>query len=192
MPASAGAPHRLKHTFCFWYLNKKSTKGSAAAASESGGGGHSYEDSIKKLASFSTVEEFWSVYSHLHRPNDLPSSINYHLFREGIAPMWEDPTNAAGGKWMLRLKKGMSSRVWEDVLLAVVGDAFHVGDEICGVVLVTKNGEDVLSVWNKHAHAKDLTTRIRDTLKRILDLPSTAPLEYRPHDLAMKNAQGVR
>lgn len=35
------------------------------------------------------VEEFWSVYSHLKRPNDLPSSINYHLFREGIAPMWE-------------------------------------------------------------------------------------------------------
>lgn len=126
------------------------------------------------------------------RPNDLPSSISYHLFRDGIAPMWEDPNNALGGKWMLRLKKGMASRVWEDCLLAVIGDAFHLGDEVCGVVLVTKNGEDVLSVWNRHAQDKAATTRIQQTLKRILDLPSVQPLEYRPHDLAMKNAQVVR
>lgn len=88
---------------------------------------------------------------------------------------------------MLRLKKGMASRVWEDCLLAVIGDAFHLGDEVCGVVLVTKNGEDVLSVWNRHAQSKEATSRIRDTLKRILDLPSAAPLEYRPHDISLKN-----
>lgn len=35
------------------------------------------------------MEEFWQQYSHLTRPNDLPSSINYHLFRDGIAPVWE-------------------------------------------------------------------------------------------------------
>jgi hypothetical protein len=42
---------------------------------------------------------------------------------------------------MLRVKKGMSSRVWELVVLAVVGDAFGLGGEVCGVVLVTKGGE---------------------------------------------------
>ncbi len=57
------------------------------------------------MASFKTVEEFWSVYSHLMRPNDLPSSINYHLFREGIAPMWEvrtatHKTDSAGRRRM--------------------------------------------------------------------------------------------
>ena len=36
------------------------------------------------------VEQFWSIYSHLKRPTELPSSINFHLFREGITPMWED------------------------------------------------------------------------------------------------------
>jgi len=104
----------------------------------------------------------------------------------------QDPNNAAGGKWMLRVKKGMSSRVWELAVMAVVGDAFGLGAEVCGVVLVTKGGEDVLSVWNRHAHNKEATARVRDTLKRVLELPSASPLEYRPHDLALKNALGVR
>lgn len=93
---------------------------------------------------------------------------------------------------MLRLKKGMSSRVWEECVLAVVGDAFHLGDEVCGVVLVTKNGEDVLSVWNRHANNREALARIRDTLKRLLDLPHASPLEYRPHQEAMKNVHAGR
>lgn len=103
--------------------------------------------------------------------------------------MWEDPANASGGKWMLRLKKGAASRVWEDVLLAVVGDAFHLGDEVCGAVLVSKPAEDVVSVWNRTANNAEARARIRETLRRVLDLPANAPIEYRPHDQAMKNAQ---
>jgi translation initiation factor 4E len=29
---------------------------------------------------------------------EIPNSGNYHLFLEGVKPMWEDPTNAKGGK----------------------------------------------------------------------------------------------
>lgn len=30
-----------------------------------------YNNSIKKLAHFSSIQEFWSVYSHIKRPNEL-------------------------------------------------------------------------------------------------------------------------
>ena len=61
------------------------------------------------------------------RPGDLPPTYDYHLFREGILPAWEDPANANGGKWILRFKKGLASRMWEDTLLAVIGDHFGLG-----------------------------------------------------------------
>ena len=42
-----------------------------------------YEKSIKKIGGFTTVEGFWQMYNHLVRPNDVPHTTDYHLFREG-------------------------------------------------------------------------------------------------------------
>jgi translation initiation factor 4E len=79
---------------------------------------------VKPIATCRTVEEFWRCYSHLVRPNELVnksasgkplSTVNvfqvspsdYHLFKEGISPLWEDEANEKGGKWMVRLRKGL-------------------------------------------------------------------------------------
>ena len=35
------------------------------------------------------VEQFWSFYTHLVRPGDLPDHSDYHLFKDGIKPLWE-------------------------------------------------------------------------------------------------------
>ena len=40
-----------------------------------------------------------------------------------------------GGKWIIRLKKGLASRCWENVVLAMLGEQFMVGEEICGAVI---------------------------------------------------------
>ena len=42
---------------------------------------------------FGSCEQFWSIYSHLVRPGDLSSHSDFHLFKMGIKPMWEDETN---------------------------------------------------------------------------------------------------
>jgi translation initiation factor 4E len=44
---------------------------------------------MKKLAAFSTVEEFFGVYSRMKRPQDLPILTDYFLFKEGLRPTWE-------------------------------------------------------------------------------------------------------
>ena len=36
---------------------------------------HPYENSIKTVAVVKTVEEFWSVYDYLKRPNALPTTV---------------------------------------------------------------------------------------------------------------------
>lgn len=68
------------------------------------------------FCTFVQVQDFWRIYNHLMRPNDLPNTMDYHLFKTGIKPMWEDPANRRGGKWMVRLRKGIASRYWEDLV----------------------------------------------------------------------------
>ena len=47
----------------------------------------------------------------------------------------QDEANRHGGKWIIRLKKGLASRCWENLVLAMLGEQFMVGDEICGAVI---------------------------------------------------------
>ena len=101
-----------------------------------------------------------------------------NVWNAGIEPTWEDPNNAKGGKWIVRLKKGLASRYWEEILLALLGEQFTgiPHDEICGAVVSCRYNEDILSVWNRSATNRDITDRVRESIKRILRLPPTASL----------------
>jgi translation initiation factor 4E len=59
------------------------------------------------------------------------------------------------------LKKGIASRYWEDLLMAILGDQFDVGDEISGAVISIRQNEDILSLWNKSADDGRTNLRIR-------------------------------
>jgi translation initiation factor 4E len=153
-----------------------------------------YESSIKEIAMVSTVEEFWTVYDWLNRPNELPNTTDFHFFRKGIKPTWEDPENVKGGKWLIRLKKGLASRYWEEILLAMVGQQFHgvPAEEINGAVVSIRFGEDIISVWNRTAFDRDLTDKIRDCIKKILRLPSNVHMEYKPHQASLQDKSSFR
>lgn len=99
----------------------------------------------------------------MKRPADYKDvkAVEYHLFKEGISPFWEDSQNKSGGKWMLRLRKGIAARYWEDILLAIIGEQFDVGAEICGAVLSIRNNEDIISVWNKTSENTEAVNKIR-------------------------------
>ena len=126
----------IQNRYCFWFMKRQS------AANKSS---NKYQDNVQKIASFQTVEHFWRIYDHLIRPGDYKSStIDYHLFKNGISPTWEDPNNVKGGKWIVRLKKGISSKYWEELVFAIIGEQFDVGHEICGAVISVRAGEDIL------------------------------------------------
>lgn len=176
----------IQNRYCFWYMRRQG--GSAANKAV-----NKYEDSVKKLGSFQTVEHFWRVYDHLIRPNDHKSStIDYHLFKNGIKPTWEDPQNVRGGKWIVRLKKGLASKYWEELVLAIIGEQFDVGSEICGAVISVRGSEDILSVWNKNADNMEATNKIRDQLRRLLHFPTFIPIEYKKHEDSITDKSSFR
>ncbi|KAG7457065.1 eukaryotic translation initiation factor 4E type 2 [Megalops cyprinoides] len=169
--------HPLQYNYTFWYSRR--TPGRPASS-------QSYEQNIKQIGSFASVEQFWRFYSHMTRPGDLTGHSDFHLFKEGIKPMWEDDANKSGGKWIIRLRKGLASRCWENLILAMLGEQFMVGEEICGAVVSVRFQEDIISIWNKTASDQATTARIRDTLRRVLNLPPNTIMEYKTHTDSIK------
>ncbi|GBG79251.1 hypothetical protein CBR_g29302 [Chara braunii] len=174
--------HPLHNCFVFWYTRRQAGLRTQVA----------YEDSIKKISEFSTVEGFWGSYCHMSRAQDLPNPTDLHLFKKGIRPLWEDAANRSGGKWILRFRKTLSGRYWEDLVMALVGDQLDAGDSVCGAVLSIRFGEDIISVWNRSSSDPQAVMTLKDSIKRHLRLPPQYVMEYKPHDASLKDNSSFR
>ncbi|KAI1338990.1 translation initiation factor eIF4e [Xylariaceae sp. FL0016] len=176
----SSSAHPLRNTWVFWY-RPPITKAN---------GYIEYDKTLHAMMAVKTVEEFWQAYRHLKRPSQLPTVSDYHLFKSGIRPIWEDDENKHGGKWILRLKKGIADRYYEDLLMACAGDQFgDETDELCGIVLSMRNGEDVLSIWTRSTGQKVL--KIRETMRRVLNYPPETRLEFKSHDASMQQRVAI-
>ncbi|KAH8176951.1 eukaryotic initiation factor 4E domain-containing protein [Sarocladium implicatum] len=164
-------PHPLKDSWSFWYRPPISKAH----------GYIEYENTLHGIATVRTAEEFWEIYGHLKRPSTLPVVSDYHLFKKDIRPIWEDDVNRKGGKWVVRMKKGVADRYWEDLLLALIGDQFsEAGDDVCGAVLSMRNGEDILSIWTRTDGGRVL--KVREIMKHVLNFPPNTRVEFKSHD----------
>lgn len=163
--------HALNHPYTFWFFKRSNTRNQ-----------ENYERNIKNLFTVDSVEKFWQYYSHMERPNKLANTADYNMFKTGIKPMWEDEANRRGGKWVLRLKKGLATKFWEDLVLAVIGNQFPDDHDICGIGISVRYHEDILSVWNRNAQDPEAKQRVVDTLRKVLDIDMLTPIEYKTHD----------
>ncbi|XP_021963258.1 eukaryotic translation initiation factor 4E type 2 isoform X2 [Folsomia candida] len=159
--------HKLQYTYGLWYIGKTNYQ--------------QYDFSLKKIGRFASVEQFWALYSHLVRPSDLNSPSDFFVFKDGIKPMWEHKGNRDGGQWLVRLNKGLAARCWENLILAILGEQFDLGDEICGAGVSMRQKKDCISLWNKNCADHEITDRIRDSLRKVLNLPAHIQMEYRYH-----------
>ncbi|XP_045569523.1 eukaryotic translation initiation factor 4E type 2, partial [Salmo salar] len=96
----AAGEHPLQYNYTLWYSRRTPSRPANT---------QSYEQNIRQIGTVASVEQFWKFYSHLVRPGDLTGHSDFHLFKEGIKPMWEDEANKNGGKWIIRLRKGLAS-----------------------------------------------------------------------------------
>ncbi|KAL2760663.1 hypothetical protein ACRALDRAFT_2024600 [Sodiomyces alcalophilus JCM 7366] len=149
-----------------------------------------YAKSLTPLVNCNTLEDFVRGFRHLKHPSELPVGWEYHFFKKGIRPIWEDEVNRNGGKWVLRLKKGIADRYWEDTRFALLGDAFQeVGEEICGGVVSIRNGEDVISIWTRSTGGRVL--KIRETWKNYLQCPPSTVFEFKSHDESIQHRAAI-
>lgn len=116
-----------------------------------------YADATRKVTKFDTVQGFWGIWNGLPQPSELleqkrimrdqsgQPSVTIDalmIFKEGIAPEWEDPKNANGGHFQIQMKPnaggGQIDEYWNNVVLAMVGGSLEPAELITGVRLVDK------------------------------------------------------
>ena len=135
-------------------------------------------DKSNLVTSIGSIEQLWVSLSSIKKTYHLPIGTELLVFKSGINPVWEDPINAKGGRWVFRFNRRYnlpaeqtnvdsikslrqrSSLIWERLLLkTMTGSIIPDGDytpevqdillnDITGLVLSVRKDDDIISIWN--------------------------------------------
>ena len=83
---------------------------------------------------------------------DPLKNLNFQ-FKSGIRPLWEEESNRDGGRWSIRIRRHNTDRYWENAIMAMIGEQFMVGNEICGMVLSLRYPWDQVKYENVKGRA---------------------------------------
>lgn len=172
--------HPLERKWTLWY-----TKPSIAKSTSD------WHSQVTPILLIETVEDFWGMYNNLPSASQLVAKSDFHLFREGVYPEWEDEQNANGGRWMYQSPAGRSKHVgtlWRDLMLAAIGEYLdpEEKDEIMGVVCNAKGKFFRLSIWTRTGENEDMLKKIGESMKEALGLPTDENVEFTKHNDSAK------
>lgn len=193
--AAAGEKHEL-HSAWTIHVNKKPDRGRSRrdVAKQST---DEYLKSLTELGTFKTIEDFWKLYSFLKHATDIPPNYVLSVFRKDLDPAWETFPN--GGCWIIRVSRDHNdpdvlNRLWEELLFAVIGEAFKTPD-LAGVMLLKKSpvesarkggnkdkkqsgsrNRDAVTIWNAGS-SPDSTAymKIGERLRSVCNLDKIEP-----------------
>ncbi|EGV96494.1 Eukaryotic translation initiation factor 4E type 1B [Cricetulus griseus] len=171
--------HPLQYRWVLWFFKNDRSR--------------PWQDNLKPVTKFNTVEDFWAMYSNIKLASKLSSGCDYALFKEGIQPMWEDNRNKRGGRWLLSLAKQQRhielDRLWLETLLCLLGESFEeYSKEVCGAVVNIRTKGDKIAVWTSEAEDQAGVLHIGHVYKERLGLSSKTIIGYQAHaDTAAKS-----
>lgn len=59
------------------------------------------------------------MYDQIFKPSKLPGNADFHLFKAGVEPKWEDPECANGGKWTVTSnRKANLDTMWLETVIS--------------------------------------------------------------------------
>ncbi|KAK1828541.1 eukaryotic translation initiation factor 4E [Podospora conica] len=134
--------HPLSNKWTLWFTKPPSGKGD------------NWNELLKKVITFESVEEFWGIYNNIAPVSDLALKSDYHLFKDGVRPEWEDTQNKHGGKWSYQFKdkRGVNiDEIWLHTMLAAIGETLEDEEdgEVMGVVVNVRKAFFRIGVWTR-------------------------------------------
>lgn len=178
--------HPLQHSWTL-YFDNPALKGRKQS--------NNWEESLEKIYIIKTIEDFWGVWNNILKPQEIPTGSTYHFFKDGIKPMWEDPENKAGGKWVYVVPKQQRDRLnglWLHSMLCMIGEQFDEVDgtndntQVTGAVFSCRNRADKMALWTKNAEEPITCRRIGNKFKSLLECQASASLGYQGHQDALR------
>ena len=135
---------KLQHEYNFWYINMKEQN----------------EWNPENIGTFGTAKDFWRLFQFIKRPTQLTTGSQIFLFRKGIRPEWEDEAFVNGGRFLFKhFRKNhqdMGNKLWEDLVLAFIGEQFTNKDEVLGIMVHLKNGIDGIQLWIRNGRDEQI------------------------------------
>ena len=155
------AKNPLQNQWSMWYYKADRAK--------------TWEENQKEVTTFSTVEDFWSLYNHMEFASKLTVGCDYSLFKSGIMPMWEDPQNKDGGRWLISVEKRFRGvyldTFWLEIMMCLIGEAFsEFGDIVNGAVVNVRHKGDKISLWLTESEDEEAVRSIGKVIKARLGL----------------------
>ncbi|AFP65328.1 eukaryotic translation initiation factor 4E (nucleomorph) [Chroomonas mesostigmatica CCMP1168] len=155
-------PNLLSHNWTFWY-DKTDLKIC----------GKNWDQFLIKIYSFNTIENFFRLGNSILSLTNLPSGSNYHFFKTGIEPKWEDPENIEGGRWVFSASKNHRSKIekiWEKTIFEIITNRFSIfgANAIKGLVGSARMNEIRISIWTADASDKNNQISIGKYWKNII------------------------
>lgn len=176
----------LHHKWVLWFDNPR-------LAPE----GTTWRENLKECGTFDSVEKFWEIFNNVKPASQLATNGNYHIFREGIEPMWEDKGNVKGGKFVLTIpkkdsKEGKCDEWWLYTVLAVIGETMDKGgDELCGTVVSIRKSQDRVALWLKSCNPEPCM-EIGERWKKALEVSNKTKLKYQSHKDAAASGRSFK
>ena len=176
----------LKSRYTFWYrIREESNKSSHKIIDKK-----EYENQVRKIAEFETVEDFWAIFQHLRKPDSCGPGIDFQLFRYNIKPIWEDDNNKNGGKVSIKLRQGFTTIIWEEIIFSLIGDVLpeNIKNDINGIVCSTREQFNILQIWFNNWNSEK-NNIIEDTIKDLLQIPPEVNLEFKKFFTSEENTK---
>ena len=125
----------LNSSWDFWYHSTNDTDWSI--------------NSYKKIATISTIEQFWSVFD-LFTATHIQNGM-FFIMRENIFPTWEDPDNRLGGCISYKILSENILDAWNKLFLHLICEKITENkdllSEINGISIAPKKEFNIIKIW---------------------------------------------
>lgn len=106
--------------------------------------------------------------------------------------MWEHEHNVNGGRLTVisapKSKSALIDEVWLDTLIFLIGENYSNADDVCGVVLNTRQYGYKLAVWTS-VQDRTKVTDIAQSIKASLSTSFVQTIPFEVHSDTQKKAQ---
>jgi translation initiation factor 4E len=127
--------------------------------------------------------------NNITKTSELPPKSDYHLFKQGVRPEWEDAQNKNGGKWAYQFKEKRAVPIddlWLHVMLAAIGETLESDDakEVMGVVVNVRKAFFRIGVWTRtmgKGGKNEALMEIGRRFKEVLKLKDRDLVEFSGH-----------
>ena len=133
------------------------------------------------IGDFGCVVRMWNFLNNLPTPCTMDIDSTLYIFEKGTAPLWEDPNNVNGGRWMFTIQVNMEKidDLWQHLVLMFSGGSLDSEGEITGILVSVRRNYIRISIWTKN---RDNTTYLMALGTRIKAMiPDDIRLEYQDH-----------